>query len=141
MTPFMRLLKKIWERHLGTWEEGPEPPQRIRNLAEIFARTNPHATVQEWLDFTVAHAEGAYKEGYVRGFERTERLGPDWGDPDEAAKMLEQLNEAELGNLPPVDGSHVVPVDGVSQEMAARTFLQLSNEFDAAQGLRRGPVR
>jgi hypothetical protein len=137
MTPFVKLLKKIWERHIGTFAEGPDPPSRIRNLAEIFARTNPHATVQEWLDFTVAHAEGAYREGYVRGFERTERMGPEWGDPDEAAKLLEQVGD----ELPPLDGSHVVPVEGVSQEMAARTFLQLSNEFDAAQGLRRGPVR
>jgi hypothetical protein len=141
MTPFMKLLKNAQEKLLGTFAEGPDPPQRLRALAELFARANPKATVAEWLDFTAKHANSAYQQGYVRGFERGERLGPDWEDPDEAAKLIEHLNEVALGNLPAFDPSAVVPVEGFPQESAAKTAIELNRISMEQQGQRRGPAR
>jgi hypothetical protein len=141
MTPLMSWLKKTRERWLGQWEEGPEPPARFRSIVALFARTNPTATVAEWSEFATKHAESAYRQGYARGFERTERLGPDWEDPDEAAALLERLEEVAAGNLSAYDPGAVVPVEGVPQESAARTAIAMNEAFLANQGMRRGPVR
>lgn len=99
----MRLLRNTKERLLGTFEEGPVPPSRIRSGVELFARTNPKATIAEWTEFAASHAELSYRQGYVRGFERGERLGPDWQDPDEMAALLEHLEDAKLTGLPAFD--------------------------------------
>lgn len=141
MTPLMKWLKKQWEKHLGTFDEGPEPPARIGNVVGLFARTYPKATVADWVAFATAHAEGAYKDGYVRGYERSERLGPDWEDPDEAAKLLEHQEQVELGNESAFDADSIVPVEGSSKEFAVRTYMEQMYEYEAQQGPRRGPHR
>jgi len=135
MTPVMRWLRGAWERHVGTFAEGPEPPARLRGIVELWARANPGATPADWVEFAVLHAEGAYRDGYVRGFERTERLGPDWRDPDEAAAVLEELDR---GDVAPV----VIPAGpGVTEEQAARAALALYGDFEELRGQRRGPRR
>jgi hypothetical protein len=136
----MKFLRNTSEKMLGTFAEGPEAPPRIRELVEVFAKANPRATVGEWVEFAVKHAEGAYQQGYVRGFERTERLGPDWEDPDEAAKVMEQIEDIAAGNDQGFDASAVVPIDGVPKEHAARAALAM-NDLVVEQGFRRGPPR
>lgn len=73
MTPFVRLLGRTLERLLGTWQEGPEPPGRLDEVVLLFANARPDATRREWAHFAAGHAAEAYRQGYVRGFERGER--------------------------------------------------------------------
>lgn len=141
MTPLMRWLKKQWETHLGTWEEGPEPPERLRKMAEVFAAANPRASVGDWVEFAALHAGSAYQQGYARGYERTERIGPEWEHPDEAAAALARMEGDVEGDAPPYDPALVVPLDGVPQEAAAATAIAMSQEWHASQGQRRGPAR
>lgn len=140
MTPFMKLLKTAQEKLLGTYAEGPEPPPRLLKVAELFARANPRATVAEWIEFAGNHAGSAYREGYVRGFERGERLGPDWEDPDEADALLDRLDDVSMG-VGEFDPSAVVPVEGVPRESAAKTAVALNELMLEQQGQRRGPAR
>jgi hypothetical protein len=137
----MKFLKTTSEKLFGQWSEGPEPPSRFRSVVELFAKTNPSATVAEWIDFAAKHAEGAYQQGYVRGFERTERLGPEWEDPDQAAAILERLEEVSIGNDLGYDPSAVVPVEGVPQESAARAAIAMNDLLQEREGMRRGPRR
>lgn len=76
MTPFARWLRRQWERLVGRYHEGPEAPDRLREMVLLFANAHPIATRQEWVDFAAGHAAQAYQSGYVRGWERSER------DPD-----------------------------------------------------------
>ena len=76
MTPFGNWVKRQWERWVGVWYEGPEPPQRLGEMVVLFANMHPHATRAEWVAFASGHAGQAYMSGYVRGWERSER------DPD-----------------------------------------------------------
>ena len=140
MTPVLKALKRAWERHIGTWAEGADPPARFRKVVELFAQANPRATVADWVEFAAKSAEGAYQDGYRRGFERGERLGPEWEDPDAAAAVYARLDSIAEGNGEPYDPSAVVPIDGVPQEYAARTALAM-NDLLLARGQRRGPRR
>jgi hypothetical protein len=141
VTPFLKSLKRIVEKHLGTWEEGPEPPPRLRKLVEAFASTSPRATVAEWVDFAARHADSAYQQGYARGFERTERLGPDWEEPNAAVAFAEKVLEQEAWNVPAYEPSTVVPLDDVPRENAARAVEALTNAYAEQAGQRRGPRR
>jgi hypothetical protein len=141
VTPLMRMLRDAKERLLGTFEEGPAPPLRIRSGVELFARTNPKATIADWVEFAAGHAELSYRQGYVRGFERTERMGPDWDDPDEAAALLERLDQQSLTGQASFDAGAVVPVQGVPREWSGREAERLWNEWSASHGERRGPRR
>ena len=143
MTPVVKFFRNAWEKHVGTFAEGPQPPTRLASIAEVFAKANPKATVAEWMKFAVDHAESAYRAGYVRGFERSERMGPEWSpeEVDQGAAILERMEEIELGNVDPFDPSNVVPIDGLPQENAARTAIAMNAMFVERDGQRRGPSR
>jgi len=92
MTPIRRFLVWILERLLGTYYEGPEPPARAGGLVLEFCRVYPKATRQQWIDFAAQHARLMYREGYVRGYEWTERdlVRRDPGvEPEEAMRTLD----------------------------------------------------
>lgn len=72
-TRFKRALRRWLEWLLGQFYEGPEPPPRIEQSVRAFAALNPHATVQQWMDFSVANAQEWYRSGHVRGLEWAER--------------------------------------------------------------------
>jgi len=76
VTPAVKWLTRLRDKWLGNFYEGPEPPQRLREIVVVFANLHSRATRAEWLEFAAAHAEEAYRCGYVRGFENAER------DPD-----------------------------------------------------------
>jgi hypothetical protein len=105
----MRLVKRMAERLLGTWREGPEPPARLRDLVLLFATDHPYATRRDWVDFTIRTVDECYRSGYIRGIERAER-DPDarpWADfsPEEVADRLdpEWLDSPELRLDSPVE--------------------------------------
>ena len=84
MTPFARFIKRAIERSLGTFEEGPEPPFRLKQLVVEFVNANPRLTRAQVVEFGQRLVDSVYRAGYQRGWERTVR------DP-----------EAEWRRLPP----------------------------------------
>lgn len=77
MTPFARWLRSKAEKWIGTFYEGPEPPDRIDQLVAAFVEMYPNATRGEWIKFAIEHGREAYRSGYQRGAEYTERTD-DW---------------------------------------------------------------
>jgi hypothetical protein len=72
-TRLQQWIAKLAERVVGRYYEGPEPPVRLAEQVVMFAVANPHATREAWSLFATALAGGAYRSGYVRGFEWAER--------------------------------------------------------------------
>lgn len=76
MTPLRRKLRNLLERLLKRFYEGPHPPPRIQEEARLFGLMNPVASAEEWENFAIRFAENCYRDGFVRGYEQSER------DPD-----------------------------------------------------------
>jgi|HubBroStandDraft_4_1064222.scaffolds.fasta_scaffold68050_2 hypothetical protein len=66
-------MRDTFERLLGRFSEGPEPPARLAQLVVEFANANPRARRAEWVAMAKKVAEVAYRSGYVRGWEATVR--------------------------------------------------------------------
>lgn len=87
----MKISKRVRdaiERWLGTYYEGPEPPERMTVQVTVFANVFPHATRAEWVAFAQRAIYEAYCSGYVRGAEYVERAPETWlpeVDPTEIA--------------------------------------------------------
>jgi hypothetical protein len=106
MTPLLGALKTLWERAVGRWDEGPEPPRRLREMVLMFANDNPRATRREWVDFAAHLAGEAYRTGFVRGWEMDVRTAdkPWHGEPPEAmADAMEPEWRASPAVLMPDD--------------------------------------
>lgn len=73
MTRAGRLLRNLLERLLGRYYEGPEPPARLREQVLVFAGSNRRATRAEWVEFAAGIAGEAWRTGYHRGLEWSER--------------------------------------------------------------------
>lgn len=82
----MKWLRKAREKYLGTFYEGPDPPERLREMVIDFANHHPRATRVEWVDFAAGIADECFRSGYVRGYDYTERT-PDWR-PDVPPEVL-----------------------------------------------------
>jgi hypothetical protein len=67
------MVRNAIEYLFGKYYEGPEPPERLDRMVMVFANTNRYATRAEWQAFAAAHAREAYRAGYVRGEEWSER--------------------------------------------------------------------
>lgn len=141
---FKKFVRRTWEKFTGSWNEGPEPPDRLADMAVYFANVNPHATRLDWVRFATEHAREAYKSGFLRGFENSERDPEDSEvDPDILADAYDsnwRWNPANLegefwydprqpqhqGGIMLEDGEHVVPElydeDEVQRAMLLREF-------------------
>lgn len=91
MTPFAQWWKKLRETWRGEYYEGPTPPVRLAQMVLAFAQTHPHATREDWINFSIEHAGEAYKAGYIRGEEWTERDETNYSgtSPEEIADALD----------------------------------------------------
>lgn len=78
------------ERMLGRLADGPAPPPRLREGATFFRVQYPAATVDEWERFAALHAEEAYRAGFIRGLEWSERE-LDRMDPDTPERIADSL--------------------------------------------------
>lgn len=87
MTPLVRFLRRATEKLFGKWEEGPEPPQRLREIVVVFANMHPTATRQDWTTFAAEQVAEAYRCGYARGYEHAERDPAPFKPEDLADKM------------------------------------------------------
>jgi hypothetical protein len=147
VTPLAKVLRNAWEKMFGTFNEGPKAPPRLAQLVTAFAAGNPKATRREWGDFAEALANQAYREGWTRGWERSER------DPDYSKPTTETVQEAQeqmswIDEAPPFDAKHLdeeVSVDPQSlgaraydQEQEAQDYFRWwQSENRAARGPRR----
>lgn len=75
-------LRTKFEKAVGEYYEGEEPPARIGQQVIVFANMHPHATRAEWTEFAAEFARECYRAGYLRGVEWVERDGaPEEGTP------------------------------------------------------------
>jgi hypothetical protein len=82
-----RWLRKLLERVLGQYREGPEPPSRLAEEVRLFVALYQGASQEDWIRFATSLANNAYRDGYVRGFEYSERSWP--GPIDDPETLLE----------------------------------------------------
>lgn len=89
MTRLGRILRNAAERLLRRYYEGPHPPQRLAEQVAEWAWMHPKATRAEWASFAIRFAHGAYRDGFVRGFEWAERDLDQLklGDPERLAEL------------------------------------------------------
>lgn len=66
-------LRGMLERMAGKFYEGPPVPVRFAETVQAFACANKHATREDWARFATRLAAGAYRDGFVRGYEWTAR--------------------------------------------------------------------
>ena len=66
-------VRKLLERWLDRFSEGPDAPQRTKDMVVAFANSNPRATRADWVRFSQEHAAEAWRAGYLRGVEYVER--------------------------------------------------------------------
>lgn len=88
MSRLSRWMSGFAERLAGRYYEGPLPPLRLSEKVMAFAIANPHATRGEWAEFASRTACNAYREGYARGFDWSERDLDQFkpGDPERIAE-------------------------------------------------------
>jgi hypothetical protein len=121
---------RLAEKLAGHFYEGPEPPERIAEMARVFASLHPRATRGEWLAMAEELAREAYRSGWVRGFEYAER------DPEEPAVSPEVIADAHLPGwrdrahdwswetgLPAPGGLDLVPEDESPPNEVAQAFI------------------
>lgn len=114
MTPLGKLIRRTTERALGRYYEGPEPPKRLRQVAEEFVATHPKATRSEWLEMAVSLAEAAYKEAYDRGLGWADR-DLDRRDPVDDPEALAEIEAHDwdwTGGAPTSDETADQSVEG-----------------------------
>jgi hypothetical protein len=80
------------EKFLDRYNEGPRPPRRFAEMAEDFHATHPSPA--DSLAFAIGIATSAYRDGYLRGFECTER----WERPWASSPTPEEIADAEEPN-------------------------------------------
>lgn len=123
----MRWVRNLRERAFGTFEEGPDPPERLADAAEAFAAAHLRATRGEWIAFAAAHAGEAYRSGYVRGLEWAERDPEKRPDvpPDMVADAVDPGWRWRRGI--PVDGgiTEVVPDEWTDAEDVEHVKAQI----------------
>jgi hypothetical protein len=123
MTALVRWLRKTRDKWLGRWDEGPESPARLRELARAFAVAHPHATRDDWARFAADHACEAYRVGYMRGLEWAEREPDRWRPhitPEEYADLDDpswRLSQAV--DLTPWNGAEEVPAEYSEERVMA----------------------
>lgn len=79
------------ERILGRYREGPRLPLRFVEVAERYWASSDERVPREWLAFAIGLASSAYRDGYVRGFESSER----WERPWSSSPSPEDIADAE----------------------------------------------
>jgi len=64
-----RFFRRLVDKAVGRFYEGPELPDRFVDEARLFLLFNPKATHLEWEQFAVELVASAYRAAYVRGLE------------------------------------------------------------------------
>lgn len=72
---FRRLVRRAAERALVRTYDGAAPPPRLADEVLAFQELHPDATGEDWRDFALAFAAGAWRDGFTLGVEWRERVG------------------------------------------------------------------
>lgn len=112
-----RWLRMKLDRARSRFHEGPHPPARLFEPAQVFRVAHPDATADDWVSFAQVAIASAYREGYTRGFEWRERdleaKGPDhpdiledrrrhdWMVAEEQRRAMRSPLRDEFEDLPP----------------------------------------
>ena len=137
MTPFGKLVRKIGEKLVGKFYEGPELPSRLREMVVRFANEHPRATKGDWVEFTTSLLSETYESGWLQGVERTERTY-DWR-PDIAPEILADMLDPgwkEDGRGIQLQSAGAIVVD--DEETDEDLLRRQSNEVFLAGSRRRG---
>jgi hypothetical protein len=101
MTHLKRWMRRRLEKWLGEYHDGPEPPERIRQMAISFANEHPHATRSEWVEFAAGHAEESHRRAFILGVEHVER-DPEWR-PDVPPELIADAIDPDWRDSAPVN--------------------------------------
>lgn len=87
----IRWMKRVIERWMDRYYEGPESPPRVFEELRLWAALNPDAPRDVILGYASVLLDAAYRDGFVRGYEWQERgwKGPSI-DPDVLAEAQSQ---------------------------------------------------
>lgn len=88
-----RWARSFFEKRVGSFYEGPQPPERLIQEARAYAHLHPNATIVEWADFAANLAKQSWREGWTRGYEHVERDENPYRDdlpPDVVADLLDR---------------------------------------------------
>ena len=121
MTPLARWVRNTWQKFIDRFYEGPTPPARFGELAAMFANQHPEATRLDWTQFAAEHARRAYKEGFLRGMEYTER------DPEEL-KLLRTADPEGLADALDPNWRSSEPVQLLEPEEPIPEFRRTERE-------------
>jgi len=86
-----RWIRNAVDRWLDRYHEGPDAPPRFEEEARLFALIFPEATAADWVQFAHKLAGNAYRQGFVRGYEWSERS---WEGPEHAPEYVADLDGA-----------------------------------------------
>ena len=121
VTPLVRWIRNAFQKFIDRYYEGAVPPSRFGELAAHFANQHPEATRLDWVQFSAEHARRAYKEGFLRGMEYTER------DPEER-RLLRTANPEELADAIDPDWRSSDPVTLLEPHTTVREFVKTPRE-------------
>lgn len=126
MTPVTKWLRRKAEEWIEKYYEGPEPPERFALMAIEFANLYPTATREQWVAFATEQARGAYRSGYMRGFEYVERDPSAWR-PDLPPEILADMIDPDWRTRPVDRGimyPEAVPVDAHDEAQQTIHFIK-----------------
>lgn len=113
MKSIRKFLIMIAERFLDRYKEGAIAPSRFFEMVEEFDKSNEHATRREWAHFSTALMAEAYRDGYIRGREYTDRDRDEWF-PNPRPEVL--ANTLMPGWDKPLNHAMYVPDTQLSRE-------------------------
>jgi hypothetical protein len=124
-----RMLRNVLERLAKRYYEGPEPPLRYAGQVVAFAKSHPQATREQWAQFATNLARGAYRAGWTRGFEWTER-DLDQLRPDDPERLVDQYAHDWTWHAP-----DALTSDELTQVVAGDFLSQLPDDEARARYL------
>lgn len=83
-----RFFRRLIEKWLGRYYEGPDPPRRIEEELRIWMYLNPDADRETVIGYCGFLLDSSYREGFTRGYEWQER---GWGGPEVDPEVLAEL--------------------------------------------------
>jgi hypothetical protein len=87
----MRWLMKLVEKWQQRYYEGPEAPPRLGEELRLWLALNPDATRETIAGYCQVLLDAAYRDGFTRGYDWTERGWDKSGeDPEAIAETLSQ---------------------------------------------------
>lgn len=118
MTPFAKWCRDAFEKVVGRFDEGPDPPARIGQLVVEFFNANPRLTRKQAVTFCHQLAATTYRAAYVRGWEHTIR-DPQANWRKYPPELMADLEDPDWRWRPALGDELANPEDFVEDEVPA----------------------